>query len=353
MLKWVPRWLRRTFAAIVLGLVVWFFVIPQFGAASEAIDALRGIQPLGIAGAVTLVAASFSAQAEMTRRVMPRAERPSLFDMVRIELAAAAVSHTVPGGTAAGTALGFRLLRQAGASGASAAFAAGVRGIGSTLVLNVMLWLALVAWIPLNGFSSRYLLAAGVGVVVLGIALVLTITLVKAPARARSVLTAIADRIPLLDGDRVGGAVERVSDQLGDLLGDRRLAARVVAWSSVYWLAQAAALWLLLDAFGWRANVVAVLVAFGLVNVLAAIPVTPRGLGVLEAVLIPTLVGFGSPAHIATLGVISWRLLTFWAPIPLGALSYVSILLHQPDVGDDRDAVRRRAERELAEARHG
>lgn len=351
MLKWVPTWLRRTFAAIVLALVVWFFVIPQFGAAGEAVDALRGINPLGVAVAAALVAVSFSAQAEMTRSVMPIDERPSLFDMLRIELSAAAVSHTVPGGTAAGTALGFRLMRQAGASTASAAFAAGVRGIGSALVLNVVLWCALVLWIPLNGFSSRYLTAAGVGVLVLGFAFLLTALLVKAPEKTRAVIAGVADRLPLLDGERVGGGVARVSDQLGGLLADRRLAASVAGWSTVYWLAQAAALWLLLDAFGWRGNVIAVVVAFGVVNVLAAIPVTPRGLGVLEAVLIPMLVGFGSPAHIATLGVVSWRLLTFWAPIPLGALSYVSILLHQPGVGDDRAEVRRRAGRELAQAR--
>ena len=57
------------------------------------------------------------------------------------------------------------------------------------------------------------------------------------------------------------------------------------------------------------------------------------------------LVGFGAPAFVATLGVISWRLLSFWAPIPLGTLAYVSIRLRQPGVQPDRDG----AADELAE----
>jgi len=47
---------------------------------------------------------------------------------------------------------------------------------------------------------------------------------------------------------------------------------------------------------------VGLLVAFGLANVLAAIPITPGGLGVVEAVLTSTLVGFGTPSAVAILG---------------------------------------------------
>jgi uncharacterized protein (TIRG00374 family) len=334
-----------------VAVVFWFFVLPQFGAAGEALDAATGIDPVLVVAAGVLAGVSFVAQAEMTRRVIRPSARPSLFDMTRIEMASAAVSHTVPGGTAAGTALGFRLLRQAGTPGAEAGFAAGVRGIGSSVVLNVMLWLALVAWIPINGYSSRYVLAAIVGVVVLGLAAVLVFALVVARERTITVIGRIVDHVPLLDSTRVAEVIDRISDEVRRLVSDRRLAALVLAWSAVHWLSQGAALWLLLRGFGWRAELLAVMVAFGVVNVLAAIPITPRGLGVVEAALIPMLVGFGAPASVATLGVISWRLLTFWAPIPLGAASYVSILVHEPEVGDDKVAVRRRASQELADAR--
>ena len=67
------------------------------------------------------------------------------------------------------------------------------------------------------------------------------------------------------------------------------------------------------------------LVSFGLAYVLAAIPVTPGGLGVVEAVLSTTLVAFGAPSGVALLGVVSYRLVNFWLPIPLGGIAYLSL----------------------------
>lgn len=72
------------------------------------------------------------------------------------------------------------------------------------------------------------------------------------------------------------------------------------------------------------------LVAFGLANVLAALPITPRGLGVVEGVLIPSLVGFGAASGTATVAVIGWRLISFWLPIPLGGLAYASLKVVAP-----------------------
>jgi hypothetical protein len=339
MLNWVPRWLRWLFAALILGLVVWLLVIPQFGQAQEALDVISDVHLGFVLLGAALVAGAIAAQAELTRRVLPGAERPSIGQMVRIELATTAVSHTVPGGTAAGTALAYRLLTRAGVSGPSTGFALGVRGIGSAVVLNVILWTALVISVPAEGFDRRYTTAAIVGALLLGLVGVVGVGLLRAPETTTRALRRALRPIPFVDQERVPDVVHRLAEQLQELLGDRRLAVQASAWSAAYWLGLAASLWVLLVAFGWTGHPVSVLVAFGIVNVLAAIPVTPRGLGVLEAVLIPMLIGFGASASVATLGVISWRLLSFWAPIPLGTLSYVSIRISQPDVRHDREAV--------------
>jgi hypothetical protein len=37
------------------------------------------------------------------------------------------------------------------------------------------------------------------------------------------------------------------------------------------------------------------------------------------------LLGFGVPGGVATLGVLGWRVVNFWLPIPTGALAYVSL----------------------------
>ena len=74
-----------------------------------------------------------------------------------------------------------------------------------------------------------------------------------------------------------------------------------------------------------RSSPIDLLVAYGLANILAVIPITPAGLGVVEGVLIPTLVGFHVPKTIAILGVIGYRLVNFWLPIPVGGVAYLSL----------------------------
>jgi hypothetical protein len=61
---------------------------------------------------------------------------------------------------------------------------------------------------------------------------------------------------------------------------------------------------------------------------------------VVEAVLTSTLIGFGTPKGVAILGVISYRLVNFWLPIPLGGAAYVSLRV-------DKSVDRRRAAGEL------
>jgi uncharacterized membrane protein YbhN (UPF0104 family) len=59
----------------------------------------------------------------------------------------------------------------------------------------------------------------------------------------------------------------------------------------------------------------------------AWLPISPSGLGISDALLIPTLIAFGAGHSDAVLGVITWRLLSFWLPIPLGLASYGSLHL--------------------------
>jgi len=75
--------------------------------------------------------------------------------------------------------LGYRLLTHAGVDGPEAAFALATQGAGSAVVLNVLLWLALVVSIPLNGFNPIYLTAAIVGVIAIGAFAVLVLSLTR------------------------------------------------------------------------------------------------------------------------------------------------------------------------------
>ena len=94
----------------------------------------------------------------------------------------------------------------------------------------------------------------------------------------------------------------------------------MILWASLNWLLDAASLWVFLRAFGGTLEIDALLIAFGLANIFAVIPITPGGLGIVEGIYIPTLVGFGLRRRVATLGVASYRLAQYWLPILLGGV---------------------------------
>jgi uncharacterized protein (TIRG00374 family) len=90
-------------------------------------------------------------------------------------------------------------------------------------------------------------------------------------------------------------------------------------------LLDAASLWIFIFAFGTAISPIDLLVAFGLANILAVVPITPAGLGIIEGTLIPTLVGFGVPHNPAILAVLAYRFINFWLPIPLGGFAYMTL----------------------------
>jgi uncharacterized protein (TIRG00374 family) len=323
----VPRSVRRIAAVIVVAAIVELFVLPQIAGARRAAGVLSHLNPLLLAAGVLFEAAALSSYFQLTRSLLPGSTRPSFGLMARIELSTLATSHVVPGGAAPSSALGYRLLTDAGVDPSDAGFALATQGLGSAVVLNVLLWLALVVSIPVHGVQPLYTTAAIVGLIVIGLFTLAVVGLTRAEGRTASRLCRIAQRVPLVDAPAVERIVHRLAGRLHELGRQPRLVGRAVAWATANWLFDAASLWVFLAAFGHKTRIDGLLVAYGLANVLAALPVTPGGLGIVEGVLTPSLVGFGVPAGVAVLGVVSWRLVNFWLPIPLGGLAYLSLRL--------------------------
>lgn len=75
-----------------------------------------------------------------------------------------------------------------------------------------------------------------------------------------------------------------------------------------------------LVAFGAEARPAEVLLAYVVTQTLALIPITPGGLGFVDAGLTGLLVVIDVPADTALIGTLLYRLFSFWIPIPIGAL---------------------------------
>ena len=73
----------------------------------------------------------------------------------------------IPAGTLGSAGIGYRLFTAEGIKGNDAAVMMATKGLGSTVVLNVLLWLSLVVSIPLAGFHPIYVTVAVIGAVVL------------------------------------------------------------------------------------------------------------------------------------------------------------------------------------------
>ena len=80
-----------------------------------------------------------------------------------------------------------------------------------------------------------------------------------------------------------------------------------------------------LRAFGESMDVDALIIAFGLVNILQVVPIMPGGLGIVEGAYALQLPAFGVPKTVAALGVASYRIGQYWIPTLLGGILYATL----------------------------
>jgi putative heme transporter len=347
----LSRPVKRVVKLLVVLAVINYLVLPQLARADFRL--LLTVDLWLVALGTLLQIGKLVAYTVMTKPVAPNANVPPFWPLFRIQLSTWAVSHVVPGGTAAGGVLGYRLLSQQGMRGTDAAFVMATQGILSAIILNVVLWVALVISIPLRGFHPVYGAIAVAGVVLIGAFALLVVLLVRGEERAAGAIGSIAGRLPFLEPDAVERIARRIALHIQALATNPTMALRACGWATVSWLADAASLWVFAGAFGHWVPIDGLLIAFGIANVLASIPITPQGLGLVEGWLVPSLVGFGAPSSIATLGVLAYRLVNFWLPIPIGGLAYLSLEVERGIAERRSDELRQLAEESIARAEDG
>ena len=245
--------------------------------------------------------------------------------MVASQLAGNAMSKIAPGGGAVGAALQYRMLARAGLPKAAT-----VAGLTAANLLTFAVVLAMpIGAIPaiLRGLVPQGLLSATIG----GAGLFLVLAGLGAACMA-------GDR-PL---EVIGIGVQRVRNRLrrgsepieglpGRLLGHRddllatlgprwkrALGAAVGRWAFEYGVLVAA-----LAAVGAHPNPALILLAFCGAQLLAQIPITPGGIGFVEAGLAATLVLAGVSAADAAVATLAYRLVTYWLPLPVGLVAFL------------------------------
>lgn len=314
--------LRTVISLVVFAAVVYFFVLPLFRNFDQTWEKLRQLDPaLGLV-AVVLEISVWWLYGQTYRLLLPKQDRPSPGICFATSVAAKGVSHVLPGGGAGTVAVDYALMRKAGVPDGPLVYAFGAAGALSGVVLNVLLALSLIIAIPTSGQQDSYLVGIAIGIITIGSLALLVWGLLRRTDKVARLAAGAVDWIPRVHASTVESWVHDVARNLRRLEADRERRNQVLVISVAKWVVGAAAAWMVFVALGHRTSFFAVFVAFALAKVVSAIPVSPGGLGIFEATMIATLVAFGLPHVIATAGVLAFRLINFWLPIPLGAACF-------------------------------
>jgi uncharacterized membrane protein YbhN (UPF0104 family) len=251
--------------------------------------------------------------------------------VITSQLAGNALAKVAPGGGAAGAALQYQMLVESGVRSAAAGSglaAANLLTFATLLALPLLTVPAFVAGLPVErGLVRAALLGAGLFVALAGVGGVLlasdrALTFVgRLTERARNRI--LRRRAPL-EGLPEWLVAER--DRALQVIG---AGAREALLASILrWLLDYCALLLALAAVGAEPGASLVLLAFAGAQVLSLIPVTPGGLGFVEAGLTGLLALAGVNAADAALATLAYRLVSYWLPLPAGA---VALIVHRRD----------------------
>jgi uncharacterized protein (TIRG00374 family) len=249
---------------------------------------------------------------------------PSWPAVASSQLAGNALAKIAPGGGALGAALQYRMLVQAGLPGRQA-----VAGLTAANLLTFAAVLAMpVLAVPaiVRGGVSRDLLEA----TAIGIAVFVALFAVGAVLIAFDGVLAWVGRVVQRIRNRLRRSAEplrtlperllRERDRIVGTLGPRW--KRALAATSGRWALDYATLLAALAAVGSQPRPSLVLLAFCAAQILAQIPITPGGLGFVEAGLTAMLTLAGVSAGSAVLATFAYRLFSYWLPLPVGLAAF-------------------------------
>lgn len=320
----LPRLARRVSLQLIVLTVAVHFLLPQLSGLTDTGRALAHATWWIPLAAVGLEAASLMSYAELLRTALLCARSDAPRGLLRRSVVAGlALGRTLPGGTTAAIPIIVGNLRDAGLDAAVTTASMAASGLLSSLVLALMLPVGAGLAFASGTTGGNILgIAAFAGVVVMVVVAVRP--LLGRPAAAGAIVEKLLRTIargPLrnrIDPRAGAESVERAVAGAGRLAHDRKGLTVAGAWATGNWLFDFAALTLLAATIGEGTPLGPLLLAYVVAQLVAAVPLTPGGIGVVETAMTGVLVASGAPGAAATATVLGWRLVSFWLPILVG-----------------------------------
>jgi putative heme transporter len=315
-------------AVLLLAIVGFvFFVLPQISGLSGELHRLRDAQPSWIGLAVVFEILSLGGYVLLFRTVFScHGTRVGWRESVQITLAGTVASKLFAAAGAGGVALTVWALNASGLQ---------PRTIARRMIaFELLLYVVFAGALLVVGVGLRTGALAGqapwtltvVPAVFAGAAIALTLSMRGLPASLEERIAAWRDSTRrgtrLLS--RLALAPQAVRDATSivfELIGNREFG---ILGAIAYWGFDIGALWASLHAFGVPPPLPAVVMAYFIGQLANVIPL-PGGVGGVEGGTIGALIAFGAPASLAILGVLAYRLISFWLPTLPGAIAYLRL----------------------------
>jgi hypothetical protein len=283
---------------------------------------LKTINPVWIAPALVFEVCSYISLWTLQRVAL---RTRSWFAIGTSQLAAGAAGSVIPGGGATATAIQYGILVRSGI--ASGRVASGLAASWATTTATVFVLPVVAALAAIGGTQApkglREVTYVGAGAFAFLAVLGATAFLWDRPLRL------VGCAVRWLAGcvkkrDRFEHLPDRLIEQRNDVrsaIAERPLTALLGAIGK--WGFDYLALVCVLAALGLRPDPALVLLAYASAQILAMIPLTPGGLGFVEAGLAGLLVLAGVPAGASAVATLAYRLIGYWLPLPAGLVAYV------------------------------
>lgn len=324
------RVVRFAFFAGSLGLAVHLVLLSAPGI-RQSLIVFQRLNPGLIAFAIALGAGSNLALAQLYRAAVTAFDHDIGFaPALRLSMGMFTLSRILPAGGAAAAVFGAKELTDLKVPAASGVTSVTVAGVLGMVTLVAIVEVGAAGALLRGDLAPSYIAPM---LILLGMLGALAY-LVRRTAQNMLVARRLLGRLEGFLG-RLGLKVNLspVGDVMQDL-SQRKLTRRdlgpLFGWSALNWLLDVAVLWLVFAALGRRLRLGVLLVGYGVANIAAALPITPGGLGLVEAGMSSALTVMGVPGSAAVVGVLGYRLISYWLPLLAGVPQYLASARRAP-----------------------
>jgi putative heme transporter len=324
----------RYLVGVALGCVVLVLLFGKRGELAAAWHHLAGASGGWLAAAISMETLSLVTFAWLQRRVLRLSGTAiPLGGLFLLALANDAIACTVPGEPAVSSAYRYRYYRRYGASGASAGWTIFTILIAQAIGMSVLLLIGVV--VALAGSAS----SVSAGVMVIGLLLVLGAGAIlirrDLVLRLASAVVRGFDRLAMrrhasadAGQNTIAARIERTLTRMREIPLSPESTVAIVALATAVWGCDFLCLVCSFRAVHAPVPWHAVLLAYGVAQVVGSLPLVPGGLGIVEGSLAVVLVAYGVGEVTAVSAALSFRLVSFWLAIAVGWFS-VGVIAHQ------------------------